>query len=258
MNRIDGLFKSQRENILSVFFTAGYPSIDSAPEIIRDLERAGADMVEIGMPFSDPVADGPVIQRSSEKALLNGMTIKLLFDQLADIRKTVSIPLLLMGYINPVLKFGLEDFCKKCADTGIDGVIIPDLPPEIYHDQYYKIIEEKNLYNIFLITPQADEARIRYIDSMSKGFLYLVSSHSITGARADFSDEQLADFKRIRSMNLKNPQLIGFGISDQKTFGKACLYADGAIVGSAFVRVLTENGGGFEMINEFVQIFKKC
>lgn len=258
MNRIDDLFKSQRKNVLTVFFTAGYPSVDSVPEIIRDLEKAGADMVEIGMPFSDPVADGPVIQRSSEKALRNGMTIKLLFDQLADIRKTVKIPLLLMGYINPVLKFGMKNFCKKCADSGIDGIIIPDLPPEVYLDQYYKILEERNLHNIFLITPQSDEVRIRYIDSMSKGFMYLVSSHSTTGSRADFSDEHLADFKRIRSMNLKSPQLIGFGISDQETFDKACLHADGAIIGSAFVKVLAETGGGFEKIHEFVRTFKKC
>lgn len=252
MNRIDKLFRTRGNNILSVFFTAGYPSINSTIEIIRNLEKAGVNMIEIGMPFSDPVADGPVIQGSSEKALQNGMSINLLFKQLADIRKNVSIPLLLMGYINPVLKFGVENFCFKCAETGIDGVILPDLPPDIYLNQYSGIFKKKDLYNIFLVTPQMDEKRIRIIDSVSKGFLYLVSSYSITGMKGDFTEEQLSYFRRIREMNLKNPGLIGFGISDKKTFRSACDMAHGAIIGSAFVRMLTETGGGFENIKKFV------
>ena len=252
MNRVDELFRTNRKKILSVFFTAGYPSIDSTAEIIRDLARAGVDMIEIGMPFSDPIADGPVIQRSSEKALLNGMSVKQLFDQLTDIRKTVTIPLLLMGYINPVLKFGVENFCNKCTEIGIDGIIIPDLPPEIYLNQYSGIFEKKDLINIFLITPQTDDERIRWIDSISRGFLYLVSSHSITGMKGNFTEEQLSYFRRISKMNLKNPGIIGFGISDKKTFKSACDMADGAIIGSAFVKMLTETGGGFENIKKFV------
>lgn len=252
MNRIDELFRTRRENILSVFFTSGYPTIDATAGIIRDLTKAGADMIEIGIPFSDPVADGPVIQRSSEKALQNGMSIKLLFNQLADLRKTVEIPLLLMGYINPVLKFGIENFCNKCAETGIDGVILPDLPPDIYLDQYSRIFEKNDLYNIFLVTPQMDDNRIRMIDSISKGFLYLVSSSSITGIKGDFTEGQRSHFKRIRKMNLKNPRLIGFGISDKETFRSACSMADGAIIGSAFVRMLTATGGGVENIKKFV------
>lgn len=252
MNRISNLFRTRRKNILSVFFTAGYPSIDSAPEIIRDLAKAGADMIEIGMPFSDPIADGPVIQRSSEKALQNGMSIKLLFDQLTDIRDSVKIPLLLMGYINPVLKFGMENFCNKCTEVGIDGVIIPDLPFDIYLNKYSRIFEQKDLYNVFLITPQMDEKRIGIIDNTSKGFLYLVSSHSITGMKGDFTEEQFSYFRRIRKMDLRNPGLIGFGISDKETFNSACEMAEGAIIGSAFVRMLSDTGGGFENIKKFV------
>jgi tryptophan synthase alpha chain len=256
MNRIDELFRTCRENILSVFFTSGHPTINSTTDVIRDLAKAGADMIEIGIPFSDPIADGPVIQRSSEKALQNGMSVKLLFNQLVGIRKTVSTPLLLMGYINPVLKYGLENFCNKCVEIGIDGVIIPDLPPEIYLNQYSGIFEKRDLYNIFLITPQMDDNRIRIIDSISKGFLYLVSSHSITGMKGDFTEKQQSYFKRIREMNLKNPRLIGFGISDKETFSNACNMADGAIIGSAFVKMLTETGGGFRNIKEFVSDLK--
>jgi tryptophan synthase alpha chain len=256
MNRIDELFQTQKGKILSVFFTAGYPSLDSTTEIINDLARAGVDMIEIGMPFSDPLADGPVIQRSSEKALENGMTIRLLFKQLADIRKRVTIPLLMMGYINPVLKFGVENFCKRCAETGIDGVILPDLPPDIYLDQFSGLFEKYNLYNIFLITPQSDNERIRRIDSISRGFIYLVSSYSITGKKVGFTEEQLSYFSRIKDMNLVNPGLIGFGISDKYTFTKACSMAHGAIIGSAFVSMLSKNGGGFENIRKFVDDLK--
>ena len=252
MNRIDELFKTRKGKILSIFFTAGYPLIGSTTEIINDLARAGADMIEIGMPFSDPLADGSVIQSSSEKALQNGMSIRLLFKQLADIRDSIDIPLLLMGYINPVLKFGIENFCHKCAETGIDGVILPDLPPDVYLDQFSGLFEKYNLYNIFLITPQSDDERIRMIDSVSRGFIYLVSSYSITGMKGDFTEDQLSYFSRIRDMNLVNPRLIGFGISGKHTFRSACRMAHGAIIGSAFVRMLSENGGGFENIRKFV------
>ena len=252
MNRIDKLFLIRKTNILSVFFTAGYPSIASTFRIINDLSKAGVDMIEIGMPFSDPLADGPVIQKSSETALHNGMNTKLLFRQLSDIRKTVDIPLLLMGYLNPVLKFGMENFCHICAETGIDGVILPDLPPEIYLDQFSRLFEKYKLFNIFLITPQANEERIRIIDSVSNGFVYLVSSNSITGIKGDFTEYQTSYFKRIKDMKLKNPGLIGFGISDRHTFAKACNMADGAIIGSAFVRMLGETGEGSENIRKFV------
>ena len=186
MNRIDKLFKEKKNNILSVYFTAGYPHLDSTAEIIKALAEAGADMIEIGMPFSDPMADGPVIQRSNEKALLNGMNLKLLFSQLKDIRKEVSMPLLLMGYLNPVIQFGIENFCRKCRETGIDGVILPDLPVQVYADDYLAVFNENNLYNILLITPQSSPERILEIDKISRGFIYMVSSSSVTGIQRRF------------------------------------------------------------------------
>jgi tryptophan synthase alpha chain len=253
MNRIDELFQTRRGNILSVFFTAGYPLIDSTTGIIKHLSEAGADMIEIGMPFSDPVADGPVIQKSSEKALRNGMSIEILFKQLANIRDNISIPLLLMGYINPVLKFGVEKFCRKCAETGIDGVILPDLPPDVYLDRYSELFEKYGIHNILLITPQTDAERIRMIDKICRGFIYMVSSYSITGIKGDFTEEQLSYFSRIKNMNLINPRLIGFGISDKQAFIKACGLAQGAITGSAFVKMLSETGGDYENIKKFVQ-----
>lgn len=252
MNRIDTLFKTKNKNILSIYFTAGYPLIGSTVDIIRYLSHGGADMIEIGIPFSDPLADGPVIQRSSEKALKNGMNIKLLFSQLADIRKSVNIPLLMMGYINPVLKFGIDNFCNKCTETGIDGVIIPDLPPEIYADRYAELFEKNGLYNILLISPQSDPERIKMIDRISKGFIYMVSSSSTTGIRQGFSEEQKAYFRRINEMNLTNPRLIGFGISGSGSFNEACMSAHGAIIGSSFIRMLGEKGLNRENIFNFI------
>ncbi|MGB8491631.1 MAG: tryptophan synthase subunit alpha [Bacteroidales bacterium] len=252
MNRINELFAAGRGNILSVYFTAGYPTIDSASDIIRDLEYAGADMVEIGMPFSDPVADGPVIQGSSSQALRNGMSISLLFEQIETIRRTVNIPLLLMGYLNPVLKFGVERFASKCRDTGIDGVIIPDLPPEIYMDQYQNLFSEYGLVNVFLISPCSSDERIRLIDSISNGFIYMVSTSSTTGIRNGFTEIQRSYFGRIKAMNLSKPRLLGFGISDRSTFTTACEMADGAVIGSAFVRTLGEIGNSRDVITEFV------
>ena len=252
MNRINKIFHTSSDNILSIYFTAGYPLIYSTAGIIKDLARAGVDMVEIGMPFSDPLADGPVIQKSSEEALHNGMSINLLFRQLTNIREEVTIPLILMGYINPVMKFGMENFCRKCAKTGIDGVILPDLPPEVYLEQYSRLFEKYNLHNIFLISPQSEDERIRMIDNISRGFIYMVSSSSTTGIKSGFSKDQISYFKRIKMMNLANPGLIGFGISDSDTFAEACRMAHGAIIGSAFVKMLDDNGTGSESIKKFV------
>lgn len=252
MNRINKLFQTRGGNILSIYFTAGYPLIDSTAGIIKDLAMSGVDMIEIGMPFSDPLADGPVIQKSSEEALRNGMNINLLFRQLTNIRREVTIPLILMGYLNPVLKFGMENFCRKCAETEIDGVILPDLPPEVYLEQYSKLFEKYNLHNIFLISPQSDDERIRMIDKISRGFIYMVSSSSTTGAKVGFSDNQISYFKRIKEMDLANPRLIGFGISGNDTYTVACSMAHGAIIGSAFVKMLGYNGAGSESIKKFV------
>jgi tryptophan synthase alpha chain len=256
MNRIDRLFKEKQKNILSVYFTAGYPSIDSTAGIVKSLEESGTDMVEIGMPFSDPMADGPVIQRSNEAALRNGMSLKVLFSQLNDIRKDVQIPLLLMGYLNPVIQFGMENFCRQCQETGIDGVILPDMPPSVYKEEYLRVYEKYNLYNILLISPQSDNDRIRTIDNISRGFIYMVSSSSVTGVRNSFSEDQISYFKRVRDMKLKNPGLIGFGISNRDTFRSACKYASGGIIGSAFVKMVGQEGNSADRIEGFVKEFK--
>lgn len=251
-NRIDQLFKSRKENILSVYFTAGYPNLDDTAEIIRLLENKGVDLIEIGIPFSDPTADGPTIQRSSEKALKNGMNLKLLFEQLRDIRSRINIPLILMGYFNPVMQFGVEEFCRKCEQTGIDGAILPDLPLEEFEQHYRDLFRTHNLHNILLITPQTQPERIRQIDQASSGFIYMVSSSSTTGAGKKVEDFQLDYFNRINSMNLNNPRLIGFGISDHATFANACRYAQGAIIGSAFVKALGESGNLEQSIAGFL------
>jgi tryptophan synthase alpha chain len=252
MNRIDKLFQNRTGEILSVYFTAGFPSLNSTAKIIETLQYAGADMIEIGIPFSDPLADGPVIQKSSSVALKNGMNLKLLFGQLTNIRSEVNIPLILMGYINPVLKFGMDNFYSRCSEIGIDGVILPDLPPEIFLKEYSTLFERHNLYNIFLISPQSNDERIRFIDWISRGFIYMVSSSSTTGIRNEFSHDQRSYFKRIREMRLKNPLLTGFGISDNRTFIEAGTYSDGAIIGSAFIKILEESGTGKENITGFI------
>ena len=253
MNRIDKLFREKKGTILSVYFTAGYPRLDSTAGIIGALTEAGADMIEIGMPFSDPVADGPVIQHSSEKALRNGMNLKLLFDQLSEIRHEVKIPLLLMGYLNPVMQFGVENFCRECTRTGIDGVILPDLPPIVYKEEYFSIFNMYNLYNIMLISPQSSVERITAIDKISRGFVYMVSSSSVTGSKGNFSDDQISYFKRVGEMKLRNPVLIGFGISNHETFINAGKFARGGIIGSAFVNILEQDGNDFENINQFIK-----
>lgn len=253
MNRIDKLFQDKKNNILSIYFTAGHPEVNSTPEILVQLEKSGVNMVEIGMPFSDPLADGPVIQDSSTKALKNGMNIKLLFEQLKDIRSKVNIPLLLMGYLNPVLHFGVENFCAKCQEVGIDGVILPDLPLDEYEQHYKAIFEKYDLRFIFLITPQTSDERIRMIDSISKGFIYMVSSSSTTGVKTAIAEKQLEYFKRIRAMQLKNPLVIGFGISNKETFANACQYANGAIIGSAFVKKMNESSDYIKDTDNFIQ-----
>jgi tryptophan synthase alpha chain len=241
MNRINQKLQEDKK-LLSIYFTAGYPSINDPVSIIKDLEKSGVDMIEIGLPFSDPLADGPTIQESSTAALKNGMTTERLFDQLADIRQSVSIPLIIMGYFNPVLQYGVEAFCKKCQEIGIDGLILPDLPADVYDEQYKSTFEKYGLINVFLITPQTSDERIRYIDSISDGFIYMVSSASTTGAKTGFGDIQSEYFKRIDAMNLNNPQIVGFGISNNDTFTQATTYAKGAIIGSAFIKHVTQKG----------------
>ena len=256
-NRINQLFESKKENILSVFFTAGFPNLNDTAEIIQQLESQGVDLIEIGIPFSDPTADGPTIQHSSEIALKNGMTMKLLFEQLANIRKTVKIPLVLMGYFNPVLQYGVEEFCNKCAEIGIDGTILPDLPLDEFERHYKNKFTRNNIYNILLITPQTSEKRIRQIDEASGGFIYMVSSASTTGTGKKVGDFHQDYFERIQLMNLKNPRLIGFGISDYDTFTNACKYASGAIIGSAFVKAIDQKKGTLkEKISSFVNEIK--
>lgn len=208
MNRINQKLQ-EKPKLLSIYFTAGYPNINDTVSIIQDLEKSGVDMVEIGLPFSDPLADGPTIQSSSTQALKNGMTTEVLFNQIKEIRNTVSIPLIIMGYFNPVLQYGVEDFCKKCQEIGIDGLILPDLPVDVYAEEYKATFEKYGLINVFLITPQTSDERIRFIDSASNGFIYMVSSASTTGAKSGFGDEQTAYFNRIAEMNLNNPQIVG-------------------------------------------------
>ncbi|GGZ81879.1 tryptophan synthase subunit alpha [Algibacter mikhailovii] len=251
MNRIQSKLQEDKK-LLSIYFTAGYPNINDTVTIIENLEKNGVDMIEIGLPFSDPLADGPTIQDSSTAALKNGMTTEVLFNQLKDIRKTVNIPLIIMGYFNPMFQYGVEAFCKKCQDFGIDGLIIPDLPVDVYHEEYQAIFEKYGLINVFLITPQTSDERIRYIDSISNGFIYMVSSASTTGAQSGFGEEQTAYFERIANMNLKNQQIIGFGISNNETFTQATKYSKGAIIGSAFVKHVTKQG--INTIDNFVNV----
>ena len=241
MNRINQKLQEDKK-LLSIYFSAGYPNLNDTAQIIQDLEKSGVDMIEIGLPFSDPLADGPTIQESSTIALQNGMTTKLLFEQLANIRESVKIPLIIMGYFNPMLQYGVEEFCKKCQEIGIDGIIMPDLPVDIYDEQYRETFEKHGLINVFLITPQTSESRIKYIDSVSEGFIYMVSSASVTGGNSnEFGDRQQDYFKRISDMNLKNPQIVGFGISNKSTFEQATKFAKGAIIGSAFIKFLKNN-----------------
>lgn len=257
MNRIDELFRNKKKEILSVYFTAGYPLRNSTTEIIRELVSGGVDIIEIGVPFSDPMADGSIIQHSNSIALKNGMNLKVLFRQLRNIRKDVDIPLIIMSYINPLLSFGMRDFCRTCEETGIDGVIIPDLPPEIYIEEYKSFFRLHGLKNIMMISPQTQNKRIREIDRLSTGFIYMVSSSSTTGIKKGFSKEQIEYFDRVKKMKLKNPVLIGFGISSPETFSIACCYSEGAIIGSAFVKMIGEDGAGKNYVRNFTNNIKK-
>lgn len=252
-NRITRLFKQKENGVLSIFCTAGFPNLNDLPLILETLEESGVNMVEIGIPFSDPVADGETIQKSNKVALDNGMTLQLLFEQLKDIRKTVSIPLLLMGYLNPVLQYGVEAFCKQAAAIGIDGLIIPDLPVVEYKEFYKPVMDACQLSNVLLVTPQTSEERIQYIDEQTDGFIYMVSSNSITGKAQGVSKEQLAYFERMNSLQLRNPRIIGFGISNAQSFNTACKFANGAIIGSAFIRAIEQEGDLKEKVESFVQ-----
>jgi len=249
MNRIDQKFKGDKK-LLSIYFSAGYPKLEDTVPILKQLQSSGVDMVEIGLPFSDPLADGPTIQESSTQALRNGMSTKKLFQQLEGIRKEIEIPLILMGYFNPLLQFGVENFCKKCHEIGIDGLIIPDLPVEVYHEKYKTLFDQYGLYNMFLITPQTSESRIRFIDQVSNGFIYMVSSASVTGAKNTFGQTQKAYFKRIQNMNLKTPTVVGFGISNAETYTDATNASRGAIIGSAFIKFLANEG--IDQIPKFI------
>ncbi|PHQ57028.1 MAG: tryptophan synthase subunit alpha [Lutibacter sp.] len=249
MNRINQKLQENKK-LLSIYFTAGFPTINDTVPILKELEASGVDFIEIGLPFSDPLADGPTIQASSTAALKNGMTTEILFRQLKDVRKSISIPLIIMGYFNPMMQYGVEEFCRKCAEIGIDGLIIPDLPVKEYHKNYKAIFEKYNVINVFLITPQTSNERICFIDKISSGFIYMVSSACVTGSKTTFGNVQNEYFKRIDTMKLKAPQIVGFGISNSETFKQATKYAKGAIIGSAFVKHLAEKG--INSINEFV------
>lgn len=240
MNRINQLFNSGKKDILSIYFCAGAPILENTVEVIRSLERHGVNMIEIGIPFSDPMADGIVIQNAATKALHNGMSLKILFEQLHHIRRKVSIPLILMGYLNPIMCFGFENFCRQCVECGIDGVIIPDLPFRDYQEHYRLTAERYHIKVIMLITPETSEERIREIDTHTDGFIYMVSSAATTGAQKDFNEEKKNYFKKIGNMHLNNPLMVGFGISNKATFQAACEHASGAIIGSRFVSLLEE------------------
>ena len=250
MNRIKKKL-NQSEEILSIYFTVGFPCLNDTLQIIKELDSSKVDIIELGLPFSDPLADGQTIQNSSKIALANGMSTQLLFEQLIDIRNHTDIPLIIMGYFNPIFQYGIDLFCKKCKEVGIDGLIIPDLPPEIYISDYKKFFQQNDLINIFLITPQTSDNRIKFIDSISDGFIYMVSSSSITGGENNFSKENIDYFKRIKNLKLKSPKIIGFGISNREIFLTANNYANGCIIGSAFIKYIQKNG--ISSIRSFVE-----
>lgn len=249
MNRIDQKFQENKK-LLSIYFSAGHPNLEDTVPILKNLQNAGVDMVEIGLPFSDPLADGPTIQESSTKALQNGMTTEKLFSQLDNIREQIDIPLILMGYFNPMMQYGIEKFCQRCEAIGIDGLIIPDLPVDVYHEEYKNLFEQHGLFNMFLITPQTPEDRIRYIDKVSNGFIYMVSSASVTGAKNTFGQTQTNYFDRIEKMNLNTPTVVGFGISNAATYQAATKHSKGAIIGSAFIQFLEKEG--IDQIEKFI------
>lgn len=257
MNRINKLFEEKKQNLLSIYFCAGYPTFDGTADVIRSLARNGIDMVEIGIPFSDPMADGPVIQHAATQALRNGMTLTKLFDQLRDIRQEVDIPLVLMGYLNPVLQYGFERFCQSCQACGIDGVILPDLPFQEYMENFKKTAEIYDIKMIMLITPETSEERIRLIDDHTDGFIYMVSSAAITGTQREFDDAKQAYFNRVNQINLKHPRMIGFGISNRQTLDCARNNAAGAIIGSKFVSLQGESAHADEAVARLLEALKQ-
>ena len=251
MNSIQELFQKKDKNLLSIYFTSGYPKLDDTARIIQKLSKSTVDFIEVGLPYSDPLADGPTIQDSSQKALENGINLDVIFQQLMPLKETNKTPLVLMGYLNQLLKYGEEKFCQKVVDCGIDTLIIPDLPMVEFENHYQELFDNYGLTNIFLITPHTSEERIRKIDSYSKAFIYVVASASITGAKGAISNNQISYFERIKSMNLKSRLIVGFGISDKSTFNTACNYANGAIIGSAFIKDLGIDG--VDRIDDFIQ-----
>ncbi|NPA44501.1 MAG: tryptophan synthase subunit alpha [Chlorobi bacterium] len=255
MNKIQQLFKNKK-NILSVYFTAGYPELNDTATIIKELEKNNADLIEVGIPFSDPLADGPTIQDSSSIALKNGINPNLVFKQIQSIKNQTNIPLIIMAYLNQMIAFGEDNFLEECKKSNIQALIIPDLPISEYKKKYKKMFEEYNLSNIFLITPQTSNERILEIDELSDTFIYMVSSNSVTGTKKDIDNAQIQYFERIKNMNLKNPTLIGFGISNNKTFTEACKYANGAIIGSAFIKKISEKGELKDKISNFIKEIK--
>lgn len=257
MNKINSLFEKKQKEILSIYFTAGFPELNDTTKIILELQKAGIDLIEVGIPFSDPMADGPVIQKSGTQALNNGMSLKVLFSQLETIKHKVHIPLIMMGYLNPIMQYGFEVFCQDCKKTGISGIIIPDLPFKDYLSDYKSIADKYNLKMIMLITPETSEERIRLIDKHTDGFIYMVSSAATTGAQKNFDENKQAYFHRINSMNLVNPRLIGFGISNKETLQAAYRGASGAIIGSKFISILQETKSIEEAVEELMNIQNK-
>ncbi len=251
-NQINKLFVQKKKEILSIYFTAGFPKLNDTATIINSLSDAGADLIEIGIPFSDSVVDGPTIQHSNQVALENGITLDVLLNQLEGIRESTNIPLIMMGYLNPIYQYGVERFCKRCKSIGIDGLIIPDLPLQEYERSYQEIFEENDLHMVFLISPQTSSDRIKMIDGITDSFIYVVSSAATTGAKSEVSGDQVAYFSRIDNLKLKNLRLIGFGISNHTTFLKACENANGAIIGSAFVTALKEANDIESAVKDFV------
>lgn len=255
MRRIEKLFKKRNSNILNIYCTAGYPQFNSTLEVMKALQDSGADIIELGIPYSDPLADGPVIQESSSIALANGMTIKKLFEQIKDLRKNISIPVLLMGYMNPVLQYGFEKFCTDAAAVGIDGLILPDLPEHEFETEYGGIIKRHGLDFIFLVTPETSEQRIRKLDELSSGFLYAVSSSSTTGSDKNMTNVR-AYLQKLQDLKLKNPVLVGFGIRDKNSFETACAKANGAIIGTAYIKALAGPGNIADITRKFLESIK--
>lgn len=251
-NRLKELFARKDKNVLNVYFTAGYPELNDTAQIINQLEVAQVDLVEVGIPYSDPLADGETIQNSGSQALANGMTLQILFDQVKEARRTSDIPIVLMGYYNQMLQFGPDKFLQHCVDAGVDGLIIPDLPMSIYERDYQQLFSERGIMMTFLITPETSDERILQADRLSSGFIYVVSKSSITGSASDISDAQTAYFNRIDALGLKAPKLIGFGIHDKATYDTACTYSNGAIIGSAFIRALKKPGTIDEKVSQFI------